>query len=101
MGVKIGGGSYFDESNGIMCSLSELHQVTVPMAELEAVEVHTDRANTMTYGTPKQVRELVKREYDTFKMADGGVWFQHIFCLVNVLIKILLLYHLNLYCGTL
>ena len=40
-----------------------------------AVEVHTDRANTMTYGTPKDVRELVKREYDTFRMADGGAWF--------------------------
>ena len=40
-----------------------------------AVEVHTDRANTMTYGTPEQVRELVKREFDTFKMMDGGAWF--------------------------
>lgn len=40
-----------------------------------AVEVHTDRANTMTYGTPEQVRDLVKREYDTFKMHDGGAWF--------------------------
>lgn len=40
-----------------------------------AVEVHTDRANTMTYGTPEQVRELVKREFDTFKMHDGGAWF--------------------------
>lgn len=40
-----------------------------------AVEVHTDRANTMTYGTPEQVRELVKREFDTFRMQDGGAWF--------------------------
>jgi len=40
-----------------------------------AVEVHTDRANTMTYGTPRDVRELVKREYDTFRMAEGGAWF--------------------------
>ena len=40
-----------------------------------AVEVHTDRARTMTYGTPQDVRELVKREFDTFKMADGGAWF--------------------------
>lgn len=40
-----------------------------------AVEVHTDRANVMTYGTPQQVRELVKREFDTFRMMDGGAWF--------------------------
>lgn len=40
-----------------------------------AVEVHTDRARTMTYGTPDQVRELVKREYDTFRMHESGSWF--------------------------
>lgn len=44
--------------------------------ELElAVEIHTDRANTMTYGTPAQVRDLVHREFETFKMMDGGAWF--------------------------
>jgi len=40
-----------------------------------AVEVHTDRANTMTYGTPAQVREMVKREFDVFRMMEGGAWF--------------------------
>ena len=40
-----------------------------------AVAIHTDRARTMTFGTPAQVRELVKREFDTFKMLDGGSWF--------------------------
>ena len=40
-----------------------------------AVEIHTDRANTMTYGTPAQVRELVRREFDTFRMMEGGSWF--------------------------
>lgn len=40
-----------------------------------AVEIHTDRARTMTYGTPEDVRELVKREFDTFRMQDGGSWF--------------------------
>lgn len=44
--------------------------------ELElAVAIHTDRANTMTFGTPQQVRDLVKREYDVFRMGDGGSWF--------------------------
>lgn len=40
-----------------------------------AVAIHTDRANTMTYGTPQQVRDLVKREYETFRMWEGGSWF--------------------------
>ena len=40
-----------------------------------AVAVHTDRAVTMTSGTPQQVRELVKREFETFRMAEGGAWF--------------------------
>ncbi|MBQ8611291.1 MAG: hypothetical protein IJ412_06235 [Oscillospiraceae bacterium] len=40
-----------------------------------AVAIHTDRAVTMTSGTPQQVRDLVLREYDTFKMQDGGSWF--------------------------
>ncbi len=40
-----------------------------------AVAVHTDRARTMTYGTPQQVRDLVTREFETFRMMDGGSWF--------------------------
>lgn len=40
-----------------------------------AVAVHTDRANAMTYGTPAQVRALVEREYETFRMHEGGAWF--------------------------
>ena len=40
-----------------------------------AVAIHTDRANTMTFGTPEQVRELVRREYETFRMWEGGSWF--------------------------
>ena len=40
-----------------------------------AVAVHTDRANTMTFGTPQQVRDLVEREFDVFRMLEGGSWF--------------------------
>ena len=40
-----------------------------------AVAVHTDRENTMTFGTPQEVRDLVQREYDTFRMSEGGAWF--------------------------
>ena len=40
-----------------------------------AVAIHTDRARTMTSGTPQQVRDLVCREFETFRMMDGGSWF--------------------------
>ena len=40
-----------------------------------AIAVHTDRAKTMTFGNPEDVRELVLREYETFKLYDGGGWF--------------------------
>ena len=37
MWVQVGDTCYYDESNGILRSLSELHRVTVPMAELERI----------------------------------------------------------------
>jgi hypothetical protein len=40
-----------------------------------AVAIHTDRANAMTYGNPQGVKDLVKREYETFRMWEGGSWF--------------------------
>lgn len=40
-----------------------------------AVAIHTDRANVLTFGTPQQVKDLVKREYDVFRMGEGGSWF--------------------------
>jgi uroporphyrinogen decarboxylase len=40
-----------------------------------AVAIHTDRARTMTAGTPGEVRDLVLREYETFRMHEGGSWF--------------------------
>lgn len=39
--VRIGDNEYYDESNGILRSLSELHRVTVPMAELDAARSYT------------------------------------------------------------
>jgi len=40
-----------------------------------AVAIHTDRANVMTKGTPQEVRDLVKREFEVFSVMDGGAWF--------------------------
>ena len=40
-----------------------------------AVALHTDRANTMTFGTPQQVRDLVRKEAEIFDVKNGGAWF--------------------------
>jgi len=40
-----------------------------------AIALHTDRANVMTFGTPDDVRELVKREFEIFRPDRGGAWF--------------------------
>ena len=40
-----------------------------------AIAIHTDRAKTMTFGKPGEVRDLVYKEYETFKLCDGGGWF--------------------------
>ena len=40
-----------------------------------AIALHTDRANVMTYGTPEDVRALVKQEFETFRPDRGGAWF--------------------------
>lgn len=40
-----------------------------------ALAIHTDRSYTMTYGTPDEVRALVKKEYEIFRPEKGGSWF--------------------------
>ncbi|MCL2478057.1 MAG: hypothetical protein FWF22_01045 [Treponema sp.] len=54
----------------------DMAKLAVRCRELKlAIAIHTDRARTMTFGTPLNVRELVLREYETFRLADGGGWF--------------------------
>ena len=40
-----------------------------------ALAIHTDRANTMTYGTPEDVKALVRKEFEIFRPDKGGSWF--------------------------
>jgi uroporphyrinogen decarboxylase len=40
-----------------------------------SIAIHTDRAVTMTSGTPGDVREKVGLENEIFKPRDGGAWF--------------------------
>ncbi len=41
MWVKIGDECYFDESNGIMCSIKEVHRISVPMEVLNNAKKYT------------------------------------------------------------
>jgi hypothetical protein len=40
-----------------------------------SIALHTDRAYTMTSGTPEDVRDAVLLENEIFKPKDGGAWF--------------------------
>ena len=40
-----------------------------------ALAIHTDRGGVMTYGTPDDVRALVKKEFEIFRPDRGGSWF--------------------------
>ena len=40
-----------------------------------SLSIHTDRAYTMTHGSPDDVRALVNREFDIFRPDKGGAWF--------------------------
>jgi len=40
-----------------------------------SVAIHTDRARTMTFGTPQEVRELILREHEAFRPDEGGSWY--------------------------
>ncbi len=53
----------FDE---LACQCCDLHL---------AVAIHPERSHTMTYGTPDDVRQHVRRLADVFKPWEGGSWF--------------------------
>lgn len=40
-----------------------------------SLAIHTDRAVTMTHGTPDDVRKMVQKEYKIFEPEKNGAWF--------------------------
>jgi predicted phosphodiesterase len=61
--VRIGDSEYYDESNGIMRSLSELHRVIVPMEELDAAKEYTVCVRPIIKRTPYFPTTEPVREY--------------------------------------
>jgi len=41
MGVSVNGNEYYDESNGVLRSATDIHRITVPMSELDSAKEYT------------------------------------------------------------
>ena len=61
--VTVGEKEYFDESNGIMRSLSDLHRVAVPMQELDAARSYTVRVRPLVERKPYFTETAPVEEY--------------------------------------
>jgi len=61
--VVVGNEEYFDESNGIMRSLSDLHRVSVPMAALDATGEYTVRVRPLVERKPYFTETAPVQEY--------------------------------------
>lgn len=62
-GVRVGDTEYFDESNGIMRSLSDLHRVCVPMSELDKAGEYTVLVRPLIERKPYNTETEPLREY--------------------------------------
>lgn len=78
--VRIGDKEYFDESNGIMCSMSQMHRVSVPMTELDKAGKYTLCVRPIIKRKPYFTKtEPVKEyEYSFYPVPDGTVRAYHI-----------------------
>lgn len=78
--VRVGETDYYDESNGIMCSLSEIHRVTVPMNELDEAKEYTVFVRPLIERKPyyTETSEPVSYTYAFTPVPSGTVRAYHI-----------------------
>lgn len=78
--VRVGENEYYDESNGIMRSLSELHRVTVPMAALDAARSYTLCVRPLIERKPyyTETEPVVEYTYAFRPVPASGVRAYHI-----------------------
>ena len=78
--VCVGGKTYYDESNGIMNSLSPVHRVTVPMKVLDAEKRYTVCVREIVERKPyfTQTEELVELSYTFFSVPESDIRIYHI-----------------------
>ena len=80
MSVKIGDKTYYDESNGIMNSLSPLHRVTVPMEVLDNAKEYTVCIRPLVERKPyfTETKELIEFNYQFSPVPPKNIRAYHI-----------------------
>lgn len=80
MWVEVGGKKYYDASNGIMRSLTEIHRMTVPMAALDAAGEYTVCERVIINRKPyfPEIEDAVRTTYAFVPVPDDGVRIYHI-----------------------
>ncbi len=78
--VIVGENEYFDESNGIMCSLSEMHRATVPMSELDCAKEYTVRVRPIIERKPyfTETEEPIEYTYSFTPVPENNAKAYHI-----------------------
>lgn len=78
--VKIGDEEYYDESNGIMRSLSTVHRVIVPMADLDEAKKYTVFVRPIIERKPyfSETEPIKEYEYKFYPVPDGKIRAYHI-----------------------
>ena len=78
--VRIGEKTYYDESNGIMNSLSPMHRVTVPMKELDAARRYTVCVRPLVNRKPyfPITEEMWEKDFDFHPIPETNVRAYHI-----------------------
>lgn len=78
--VRVGEKTYYDESNGIMNSLSPVHRVTVPMKVLDAEKRYTVCVREIVERKPyfTQTEELVELSYTFSPVSESDIRIYHI-----------------------
>ena len=80
VGIRIGDRIWYDASNGIMNSLSELHRVTVPMAALDAAKEYTLLLRPIIARKPyfTETRSLLEYAFPFSPVPESDIRLYHI-----------------------
>lgn len=78
--IIVGGKEYFDESNGIMRSKSQMHRVSVPMEELDKVGEYTLRIRPIVKRKPyfTKTKPVTEHYYSFNSIPEKGMRAYHI-----------------------
>ncbi len=78
--VEVGGHTYYDASNGIMRSLSDLHRVIVPMEALDKAKGYTVCLRPIIERKPyfTETEEMIRYHYDFIPVPETGARAYHI-----------------------